>query len=132
MAVTWHVDSTDIASVMAAKASVMAFLRARGTADGAYEDCSLALAELLSNAVRHAHPGPIEVTLDWTDELPWLAVTNAGDAFPVRLEPPAADRESGRGLFILAHVIEVPRVEAADGRCTVSVSLPIHKVDPRP
>jgi anti-sigma regulatory factor (Ser/Thr protein kinase) len=126
------VDSTDIASVIAAKASVMAFLRARGTADGAYEDCSLALAELLSNAVRHAHPGPIEVTLDWSDELPWLAVTNSGDAFPILLEPPEAERESGRGLFILAHVIEVPRVEAAEGRCTVSVSLPISKDEPDP
>ena len=125
MAGSWIVDSTDMASVMAAKASVMAFLRARGVHDAAYDDCSLALSELLSNAVRHAHPGTIEVHLDWTGVRPRLGVTNAGDAFPMRIEKPSADRESGRGLYILAHVLEVPQVEAADGRCTVSISLPV-------
>ncbi len=110
---------------MAAKASVMAFLRSRGPAEAAYEDCALALSELLSNAVRHAHPGPIEVTLDWADEHPLLAVTNEGDAFTVSLEKPPFDRESGRGLYILAHVLEVPLVEGSAGRCRVSISLPV-------
>jgi anti-sigma regulatory factor (Ser/Thr protein kinase) len=124
---TWHVDSTDMASVMAAKASVMTFLRFRGANDAAYEDCSLALSELLSNAVRHAHPGQIEVKLDWTRDQPRLAVTNDGNAFPVTLERPSAESESGRGLFILAHVLEVPLVEGGNGRCTVSISLPVSK-----
>ena len=124
---TWRVDSTDMASVMATKASVMTFLRYRGASDAAYEDCSLALAELLSNAIRHAHPGPIEVTLDWTEERPRLAVTNEGTAFEVCLEQPPTDRESGRGLYILANVIEIPLIEGGNGRCTVSISLPVDK-----
>jgi len=112
---------------MAAKSSAMAFLRARGEADAAYEDCALALSELLSNAVRHAHPGPIEVTLDWSMERPRLAVTNVGAPFAFGLEKPPTDLESGRGLFILTHVLEEPRVDGEDGRCTVSISLPIVK-----
>ncbi len=123
----WLVDSTDIASVMAAKASAMAFLRARGDTAGAFEDCALALSELLSNAIRHAHPGPIEVTLEWSGDRPLLSVTNAGDAFAIRIERPAPERESGRGLFILAHLLETPCVRGDQGRCTVSVSLPVHK-----
>jgi anti-sigma regulatory factor (Ser/Thr protein kinase) len=125
---TWNVDSTDIASVMAAKASVMAFLRARGPEGAPYEDCALALAELLSNAVRHAHPGPIVVSLDWTSSRPVLAVTNEGAAFAMCLEKPPFDRESGRGLYILAHVLETPIVESEEGRCRVSLSLPVTKV----
>jgi anti-sigma regulatory factor (Ser/Thr protein kinase) len=112
---------------MAAKASAMAFLRARGDTDGAFEDCALALSELLSNAIRHAHPGPIEVTLEWSGERPLLSVSNAGDAFAMRIERPAVERESGRGLFILAQLLETPRVWGDGGRCTVSVSLPVHK-----
>jgi anti-sigma regulatory factor (Ser/Thr protein kinase) len=125
---TWHVDSADIASLMAAQASVMALLRSRGAVGAPYEDCALALAELLSNAMRHANPGgEIEVTLDWTRERPRLAVTNAGEPFTVRLEKPPADRESGRGLFIIAHVVDTPEVAAENGRCTVSVVLPVTK-----
>jgi anti-sigma regulatory factor (Ser/Thr protein kinase) len=124
---TWLVDSTDLASVMAAKASLMTFLRARGADGAAYDDCALAVSELLGNAIRHAHPGTIEVSLDWSGARPRLSVTNAGEPFPLVIERPPLERESGRGLFILASVLEVPRVDARDGRCTVSLSLPVDK-----
>jgi anti-sigma regulatory factor (Ser/Thr protein kinase) len=124
---TWFVDSTDIASVMAAKASLMTFLQTRGVVGAAYDDCALAVSELLGNAIRHAHPGPIEVKLDWSGARPRLAVTNAGESFPVVIERAPLERESGRGLFILAKVLETPRVDSHDGRCTVSLSLPVDK-----
>jgi anti-sigma regulatory factor (Ser/Thr protein kinase) len=124
---TWCVDTSDAESIIAAKASAMAFLRARGEPAAPYEDCGLALGELLSNAVRHAEPGAIDVRLDWSADVPVLEVTNVGDAFPVRLEPPETYRESGRGLFIIAQIADVPRVASSGGRCTVSVSLPVSK-----
>jgi anti-sigma regulatory factor (Ser/Thr protein kinase) len=127
---TWRVDSSDVASVMAAKASVMAFLRARGASECAYDDCALAIAELLGNAVRHAERGPIEVCLDWADERPRFAVTNAGAIFAVSLDRAPLDREHGRGLFIVAQVAEPPQVAGGDGSCTVSVSLPVVKAEP--
>jgi anti-sigma regulatory factor (Ser/Thr protein kinase) len=64
----------------------------------------LIFGELLGNVVRHA-PGPVDIVLDWTNELPVLHVFDNGPGFRSRRKrerlPQDDWSESGRGLFIV-------------------------------
>lgn len=90
------------------------------------EDCSdpvfwlqseIALVEIFTNAVRHAHRNypeetPIEITLDWQADRLELQVWDQGQPFdlPAHLQTLpdriALDRESGRGLKIITEVAD--------------------------
>lgn len=83
-------------------ASLMSKAEAAKTLDLAAAE--LIFGELLGNVVRHA-PGPVDITLDWTSELPVLHVFDNGPGFRSRRKrerlPQDDWSESGRGLFIV-------------------------------
>lgn len=75
----------------------------------------IALVEIFTNAVRHAHRNypeetPIEITLDWQPDRIEIKIWDQGQPFdlmgyieslPDRIDP---DREGGRGLKIIKEV----------------------------
>lgn len=73
-------------------------------------------AELVGNAVRHA-PGSIDVVVRWNDPAaPVLEVIDDGPGFSVPLELPAADSESGRGLYLVSQLSRRFDASAEPGR----------------
>lgn len=102
-------------------------LRADGDPRADFDACALALSELISNAIRHGPAGPIEVTLDWSEDRPRLAVRDRGPGFPLHITLPDGRSEGGRGLYLVAQLVGRPQVACDDGGCTVSVLLPVQR-----
>ena len=103
--VSWSFDATGPAS-NGARRAFLAYLGSKNNGGKALDlaAAELIFGELLGNVVRHA-PGQVEITLDWTDELPVLHVLDNGPGFQsrrARERLPADDlSECGRGLFII-------------------------------
>lgn len=73
----------------------------------AIEDAVLVVSELLSNALRHAHPlpsGQIRVSWRWTEEHVEVAVSDGGAATEPRAGRPALSSLGGRGLGIVEYL----------------------------
>jgi anti-sigma regulatory factor (Ser/Thr protein kinase) len=126
--VSWSFDST----AAAANGARRAFLACLASKDsGASIDLAAAeliFGELLGNVVRHA-PGPVEIMLDWSGELPVLHVLDSGPGFRSRRKRerlPVDDlSESGRGLFIVNACATQFSVRNRNGRGThASATLP--------
>lgn len=103
------------------------YLRRHAADASASDDAELVVAELLSNAVRHAL-GPVWVSLTWSGPRPVLTVTDMGAGF--ELDHPPRDAtpwaESGRGLRMVSKL--APRLDAAaraSGGSRVSAELPV-------
>ena len=97
-------DFTDIRS---AAGQLQTFLRENGCNEQARMDCELVLVEACNNAIKHTdaqaehQPVLVEVAVD-PQEIE-LRVTDHGPGFawPETAELPDADKESGRGLFLI-------------------------------
>jgi GAF domain-containing protein len=64
----------------------------------------LVFGELVGNAARHA-PGTVDVELTWDDpSTPVLHVADEGPGYAAQTTLPALDAESGRGLYLVAHL----------------------------
>ncbi|MBO1333742.1 ATP-binding protein [Streptomyces sp. VRA16 Mangrove soil] len=61
----------------------------------------LVASELITNAVRHAHEGPITAGADLHGKALRIAVTDANSDIP-KVGLPHAEAEDGRGLFLVA------------------------------
>ncbi|MEE1749263.1 ATP-binding protein [Streptomyces sp. JV184] len=61
----------------------------------------LVASELITNAVRHAHKGPITAGADLSDEALRIAVIDTSFDIP-EVGLPDAEEENGRGLFLVA------------------------------
>ncbi|MEV2211097.1 ATP-binding protein [Streptomyces sp. NPDC050997] len=61
----------------------------------------LVASELITNAVRHAHHGPITAGADLDARALRIAVIDASSQIP-EVSLPEADEEDGRGLFLVA------------------------------
>jgi serine/threonine-protein kinase RsbW len=100
--------------------------------------CEIALVEIFTNAVRHAHQHhpietPIEITFSLSADTLELQVWDQGEAFdlhqylqnlPERID---VDREGGRGLKIIAEVSDHVAYTRHQGRNCFSMirSLPV-------
>jgi anti-sigma regulatory factor (Ser/Thr protein kinase) len=120
--VSWSFDST----AAAANSVRRAFLACLSSKDSGGKAIDLAAAELifgelLGNVVRHA-PGPVDIALDWTGDLPVLHVLDSGPGFRSRRNRerlPVDDlSESGRGLFIVNACAKQFTVRNRNGRGT--------------
>jgi hypothetical protein len=126
--VSWSFDSKGAAS-LGARHAFLGCLNSKHT--GVPIDLAAAeliFGELLGNVVRHA-PGPVEISLDWTDTLPVLHVLDNGPGFRSRRKRerlPVDDwSESGRGLFIVNACAVSFTVRNRHGRGThASATLP--------
>ena len=99
--------SPDARSVRAARGFTLATVRRWGAADRA-EDVAIVVSELLTNALRHALPGPGEPRPRWPVRLGLLhpgpcmlcAVADPSPQPPVPKEPSCL-AETGRGLHVI-------------------------------
>jgi anti-sigma regulatory factor (Ser/Thr protein kinase) len=98
---------TDAGSVRAAREFTVATLRRWGTAERS-DDIAIVVSELLTNALRHAVPGPgdtrprLPIRFGLLRPGPWVmcAVADPSKAVPVPRRPGAL-AEAGRGLHII-------------------------------
>ncbi|GII77669.1 hypothetical protein Sru01_26510 [Sphaerisporangium rufum] len=96
-------------SVAVARRRLSADLEAWGVFAAAIEDAVLVVSELLSNALRHAHPlpsGQIMASWDWSGERLEVTVSDGGAATEPRAGRPALSSLGGRGLGIVEFLAE--------------------------
>jgi anti-sigma regulatory factor (Ser/Thr protein kinase) len=96
----WRFFSNDASTAAPARTSLTAYLRKRRLSETAIVAAEVIFGELVGNVVRHA-PGPIEVELFWSEEIPALVVRDRGAGFEPNLELPDVLSETGRGLFLI-------------------------------
>jgi anti-sigma regulatory factor (Ser/Thr protein kinase) len=85
------------------------------------DDARLLLSEIVNNSVRHAGAGPdetVELTLSRSPRKLRVTVADDGGGFDqdAAREPPDAEREGGRGLFLLDSIAD--RWGVVNGRVT--------------
>lgn len=94
-------------SVAVARQRLCSDLQECGVYETAIDDAVLVVSELLSNALRHAHPlpsGQIMVAWKWTDEHVEVAVSDGGAATEPRAGRPTLSSLGGRGLGIVEYL----------------------------
>ncbi|MFI6504991.1 ATP-binding protein [Nonomuraea typhae] len=96
-------------SVAVARQRLSTDLQASGVFDHAIDDAVLVVSELLSNALRHAHPlpsGMVRVAWLQSDDHIEVAVSDGGAATEPRAGRPTLSSLGGRGLGIVEYVAE--------------------------
>ncbi|HEX3426035.1 MAG TPA: methanogen output domain 1-containing protein [Acidimicrobiales bacterium] len=124
----WFVDSRRDDAIATLRAEIDAFLLRHAVDPGAVTDAQMVVAELLSNAARHA-AGPTWVAVQWTGRQPVITVNDLGPGFVFDPQLPAdPEAESGRGLFIASHLADQLSAAArAAGGTRVSATLPVSR-----
>jgi|GEM_PF-1135551 len=145
----WYLHAGDAATSWALRQEIRAYLRRHAEPGSDVSDADLVVEELVSNAVRHAG-GPVWVSLSWRELSPTMRVLDLGPGFdpgllgdvrtsPVERPPedvpgsladvdPLLLAESGRGLFLVAHLADSLQAHAREARgMSVSVVLPVKK-----
>jgi anti-sigma regulatory factor (Ser/Thr protein kinase) len=88
-------------------------------------DVTLALAELLANALEHGRP-PVTVE-GWFDGRLVVEVTDSGPGLDRdaiwRTHPPHPDGDRGRGLWIVRQLVDVVTVSSGPGGTSVHMEL---------
>ena len=100
----WFVEAGDDSALTELRRRIGEYLRRHCTADSDVAGAELAVSEILSNVVRHAH-SPAWVSLEWSHEEPVLTVSDLGPGFDLGNVLPGADDVGGRGLFIVSKVV---------------------------
>ncbi|TXK35047.1 ATP-binding protein [Nonomuraea sp. C10] len=114
-------------SVAVARQRLSNDLQDCGVFDPAIDDAVLVVSELLSNALRHAHPLPSGmVRVSWlrNDGHIEVAVSDGGAATEPRAGRPALSSLGGRGLGIVEYVAESWGVRHDGDTTTVWAILP--------
>jgi anti-sigma regulatory factor (Ser/Thr protein kinase) len=117
------------ASVAAARNRVGERLRQWGLAEPIYDDVTLVVSELFTNALVHTESSEISCRLQTTTHTVYLAITDqgVGPTGPQVREP---DAESGRGLLLVDALAELWGVSTEQGRGrTVWAILPAYAPD---
>jgi len=113
--VRWSFDARESARAHDVRDAFVETLSSFGTAVD-LAAAQLVFAELVGNAVRHA-PGAIDVVLRWDDpSAPLLDVIDDGPGFTVPGALPAAESESGRGLYLVSQLTREFTVTREPGR----------------
>lgn len=114
-------------SVRVGRRRLGAELRAHGIPEASVGDAILVLSELLSNAIRHAHPlpgGQVRVSWSVRSGTVEIAVSDGGSPTrPHQLRQPVSAL-GGRGLAIVEHVSRRWGVRGDDEEMTVWAVLP--------
>jgi anti-sigma regulatory factor (Ser/Thr protein kinase) len=122
----WSFAVDDVRAAVDARTYFVRFLRSIQGRQEFIDAAELVFGELLGNVVRHA-PGPVEIWVDLDDDSLVMHVADSGPALSTtdwRL-PEDTLSERGRGLFIVAQLVEEFRVEeAANGGNCITVSIP--------
>jgi PAS domain S-box-containing protein len=97
----WSFDAENARAAWNARGAFMAQLRSEGAPGGDFHAAEIIFGELIGNVVRHA-PGPIDIALEWRDDIGVLHVIDRGHGFRYRA-PTRVDtlREHGRGLWLI-------------------------------
>ncbi|WP_155341215.1 ATP-binding protein [Acrocarpospora corrugata] len=98
-----------LASVAVARQRLSADLLESGVYAGAVDDTVLVMSELLSNALRHAHPlasGQLRVAWMCTEGHVEISVSDGGAATEPRAGRPTLSSLGGRGLGIVEYLAE--------------------------
>jgi anti-sigma regulatory factor (Ser/Thr protein kinase) len=124
------------ASVSVARRRLTAELRAEGILPGATLDVALVVSELLSNAIRHAHPLPgenLQVTWALAEATVEVAVRDGGAATRPRPVHASVSALGGRGLDIVEYLSRSWGVRVDDVGLTVwaVVAAPVAPGTPR-
>ncbi|MFJ2028170.1 ATP-binding protein [Streptosporangium sp. NPDC087985] len=109
-------------SVAVARQRLCSDLQEWGVYEPAIDDAVLVVSELLSNALRHAHPlpsGQIRVAWHWADDHVEVAVSDGGAATEPRAGPPTLSSLGGRGLGIVEYLAAKWGVRHDDEMTTV-------------
>jgi anti-sigma regulatory factor (Ser/Thr protein kinase) len=135
--VDYYLDSADPQAPGVLRRSLMQHLRRHAEDPQSVWQAEIVIEELVSNAVRHAN-GPVWVSLHWASPEPVLTVIDLGDDFDIPGDLPDPMAESGRGLFLVAHL--APELSVAAKRAggkRVSARLAVRRraeasIDPPP
>ena len=114
-------------SVAVARQRLCTGLQKSGVFDEAIDDAVLVVSELLSNALRHAHPlpsGMIRVAWMWCDDHVEVAVSDGGASTEPRAGRPTLSSLGGRGLGIVEYIAESWGVRHDGEQTTVWAVLP--------
>jgi anti-sigma regulatory factor (Ser/Thr protein kinase) len=115
-------------SVGVARHQLCADLQAHGIRESAVSDASLVLSELLSNAIRHAHPLPgAQIRVSWTlsgGSLEVMVSDGGGATRPRPVVRPTLSSLGGRGLSIVDLLCRNWGVRDDDPGVTVWAVLP--------
>ncbi|MEV0149337.1 MULTISPECIES: ATP-binding protein [unclassified Nonomuraea] len=114
-------------SVAVARQRLSTDLQDCGVFSAAIDDAVLVVSELLSNALRHAHPlpsGMVKVTWLRNDDHIEVAVSDGGAATEPRAGRPTLSSLGGRGLGIVEYVAESWGVRHDGDTTTVWAVLP--------
>ncbi|MBO3745983.1 ATP-binding protein [Streptosporangiaceae bacterium NEAU-GS5] len=98
-----------LSSVAVARQRLCADLLAAGVPEPIVDDVVLVLSELLSNALRHAHPlasGQLKATWSCLEQRVEVAVSDGGAATEPRAGRPTLSSLGGRGLGIVDYLAE--------------------------
>jgi anti-sigma regulatory factor (Ser/Thr protein kinase) len=109
-------------SVAVARQRLGAELLAAGLVDSAVDDVVLVLSELLSNALRHAHPlpsGQLKVAWICSESQIEVAVSDGGAQTEPRAGRPTLSSLGGRGLGIVEYLADRWGVRHDDDSTTV-------------
>lgn len=110
------------------RSEIMAKLKQYGDPQADYIACELTIGELIANAIMHAPPGDVSISLDWSAAKPLMRVTDDGPGFTPVARMPDPTVPGGRGLYIVSKLAGDVSVDVhpVDG-CTVAVELPVTK-----
>lgn len=124
----WYLEPDQPAGVSALRREIGEYLRRHAAEAQPVEDAELAVAELLSNTLRHS-AGPSWVTLTWSGQHPVMVVRDLGPDFDISTDLPGdLLSEHGRGLFIVSGVAGGPRRQARPaGGNEVKAVLPVRR-----
>ena len=112
---SWSFTAENAQAANDARGDFVRYLRGRDLDDEAIEAAELVFGELVGNVVRHA-PGPIDVQLDWSGEVPALHVIDRGKSFSGTARLPTNPlSEGGRGLFIAEQLSKRVTIEHVPG-----------------
>lgn len=129
----WYLEGSTPEAVSDLRREIADYLRRHAARGADLAGAELAVAELLTNVVRHA-PGPAWAQLDWAGERAVLSVHDLGGGFVPVAELPEdlLQPGGGRGLFVVSNVSGWMTVAAkrAGGSC-VTVELPVTRVAER-
>jgi anti-sigma regulatory factor (Ser/Thr protein kinase) len=114
-------------SVAVARRRIAADLLAAGIFENAVCDAALVVSELLSNAIRHAHPLPgSRVRVAWLLDSDAVEVTVSDGGAPTRprVAPPSLSSLGGRGLGIVENLSRCWGIRSDERGTTVWAVMP--------
>ena len=114
------------AAAAAARRQLATYLRALDVHEGAIDDVSVVVSELVTNAVRHAADGPdATVHVEWLLRSPRLLLQVGDVARTPRQDLHDQGATGGRGLAIVSALAESLSLVHTDRGTTVTVSITV-------